>query len=499
MARSGRQARRQAGDAAKWYDLFSRGARDWLRHDEKVREAVRAAPAADHRRRRRHQRRRAHGARAGAHARALPLPPAPSRGAAGRGAGQGQARRRVRRSVQQTRVRARRAPAASDEGEVQLLLEFKVDDIVDWLWEEMQLPNLKARVGPSEETDWVREGWDRRGARSRLDRRRSFKELVKRRGAPGRDPDLHRRGPALPPAGAAQAAGDPRGRVLPAGRLGQHVRPRPQARQDFLLLGGAGPAARVPLARDGVRGPHHRGLGVHARRSSSRSRGTGGTVASTGLLKVREIIDARYNPARCNIYLFYASDGDNSVSDAAEARGALAGIAADACFTGYVEVSSGLSRQLATETGTPVRRAAGGRLRRRQLRAQRFRRRLGRGAPFLHRREPAAGGRVDRDAAAGQPVTELAGATSGASRSWRPLGPRLPPGGLRGGARHLHDGDRRLRAAGAHAALVVRRALHLPADPAPHGALAPVRGGVPRQPGPRLPRRRAMAWRRTCW
>jgi uncharacterized sporulation protein YeaH/YhbH (DUF444 family) len=79
--------------------------------------------------------------------------------------------------------------------------------------------------------------------------------------------------------------------------------------------------------------------------------GTGGTVASTGLLKVREIMDARYNPGRANIYLFYASDGDNSVSDAAEARGALAGIAADTCFTGYVEVSSGLSRQLATETG----------------------------------------------------------------------------------------------------------------------------------------------------
>ena len=29
------------GDAAKWYELFSRGARDWLRHDQKVREAVR--------------------------------------------------------------------------------------------------------------------------------------------------------------------------------------------------------------------------------------------------------------------------------------------------------------------------------------------------------------------------------------------------------------------------------------------------------------------------
>jgi uncharacterized sporulation protein YeaH/YhbH (DUF444 family) len=46
-----------------------------------------------------------------------------------------------------------------------------------------------------------------------------------------------------------------------------------------------------------------------------------------------------------------ASDGDNSVSDAGEARAALASIAADTCFTGYVEVSSGLSRQLATEAG----------------------------------------------------------------------------------------------------------------------------------------------------
>jgi uncharacterized sporulation protein YeaH/YhbH (DUF444 family) len=74
-------------------------------------------------------------------------------------------------------------------------------------------------------------------------------------------------------------------------------------------------------------------------------------VTSTGLGKVRDIIDERYNPGRCNIYLFYASDGDNSVSDAGEAREKLSSIAADACFTGYAEVSSGLSRQLATEAG----------------------------------------------------------------------------------------------------------------------------------------------------
>src|SRR5580658_6667146 len=41
----GEGKRRSGADpaaAGKWYELSSRGARDWLRHDEKVREAVRA-------------------------------------------------------------------------------------------------------------------------------------------------------------------------------------------------------------------------------------------------------------------------------------------------------------------------------------------------------------------------------------------------------------------------------------------------------------------------
>jgi uncharacterized sporulation protein YeaH/YhbH (DUF444 family) len=79
--------------------------------------------------------------------------------------------------------------------------------------------------------------------------------------------------------------------------------------------------------------------------------GTGGTVASTGLGKVREIIDARFSPSRHNIYLFYASDGDNSVSDRSEARNLLTGIAEDACYSGYVEVGSAPARRLSTETG----------------------------------------------------------------------------------------------------------------------------------------------------
>ena len=39
---SGDLSREPPTSAAKWYELFSRGARDWLRHDAKVRAAVRA-------------------------------------------------------------------------------------------------------------------------------------------------------------------------------------------------------------------------------------------------------------------------------------------------------------------------------------------------------------------------------------------------------------------------------------------------------------------------
>ena len=205
---------------------------------------------------------------------------------------------------------------------MQLLLEFKIDDIVDWLWEEMQLPNLKARVGPSEETDWMREGWDRRGARSRLDRRRSFKELVKRRGNPKATPTF--------------TDDDLRFR-----QLARRKQPAMHAVVFFMLdVSGSMSDRDRKLAKtfffwvvQGLRREYRSLETVFVAHTTEaweftepeffQVSGTGGTVASTGFTKVREIIDERYNPGRCNIYLFYASDGDNSVSDSRRgARGA---------------------------------------------------------------------------------------------------------------------------------------------------------------------------------
>jgi len=50
---------------------------------------------------------------------------------------------------------------------------------------------------------------------------------------------------------------------------------------------------------------------------------SGGTLVSTGLRKVQEIIDKRYHPNNWNIYTFYCGDGDNWSIDNKEALQAL--------------------------------------------------------------------------------------------------------------------------------------------------------------------------------
>ena len=177
--------RHDPATAAKWYELFSRGARDWLRHDEKVREAVREHLPRDRRRRRHHQRRRAHRAGAGAHARALPLPAAANAAEAqGVGPGQGQARRCAGRSGARPAVRARKAPAARIEGGIAAPARVQGRRHHRLAVGRDAAAEPQGARRAAEDTDWMREGWDRRGARSRLDRRRSLKESVKRRARP---------------------------------------------------------------------------------------------------------------------------------------------------------------------------------------------------------------------------------------------------------------------------------------------------------------------------
>jgi hypothetical protein len=327
--------------------LFSRGSRDWLRHSEKIREAVRdhlpqivagsdiindgartvrvPVRMLEHYRFRLRSDTEPQGVGQGAAKPGDLLGPANSGSKpGGKGAG------------------------GTERGAAELLLEFKVDDIIEWMWEELKLPNLQPRVGQSEEAEWKREGWDRRGARSRLDRRRSFKESVKRRGlersAPSFiDEDLRfrqltrRRQPAL--RAAVFFLLDVSASMTDADR---------QLAKTFFFWVAAG-LRREYRSLDIVFVAHTTDAWEFGESDFFKVTGSGGTVASAGLRKVHEIMQSRFDPATCNVYLFYASDGDNAMDDREPARAALESIAKAARYAGYVEITSGL-RSTQSET-----------------------------------------------------------------------------------------------------------------------------------------------------
>lgn len=331
-----------------WYELFSRGARDWLRHNEKVRDAVRQhLPEIV-----------AEAEVMGSGQRTVKVPVKMlehyhfrlNQQQQRQGVGQGQAKPGDVLAEGSPQGAPGKGRGGNDGGGIEFTLEFKIDDIVDWLWEEMQLPNLKARVGKSESTDWAREGWDRKGARSRLDRRRSLRESVKRR--------------AIQTDGPNFTDDDLRFR-----QLNQREQPSIQAVVFFLMdVSGSMSDADRKLAKtfffwaaqglkrqyrhlDTVFVAHTTEAWEFNEEEFFKVSGSGGTVTSTGLEKVREIIAERYSPARYNIYLFYASDGDNYVDDRGPADAALRDLTESGNYCGYLEVSSGAQQNLATEVG----------------------------------------------------------------------------------------------------------------------------------------------------
>jgi uncharacterized sporulation protein YeaH/YhbH (DUF444 family) len=224
-----------------------------------------------------------------------------------------------------------------------------VDEIVDWLWEELKLPELKPRRSAAmEEPDYVREGWDKRGARSRLDRRKTIKEAVKRRSmqidpVPITNDDLRFRQLVRRPAPATNAA------VIFAldvsGSMDEAQRRLAKTFFFFALQGIRRQYARVEtvfLAHAGEAWEFEESQFFEAQSS-------GGTVSSTAFTLAREVMERRYDPGRFNVYFFYASDGENASEDRAAAADALGGLARQVNYAGYVE-TGGLATYRPRET-----------------------------------------------------------------------------------------------------------------------------------------------------
>ncbi len=322
-----------------WYDLFSRGARDWLRHNEKVRESVEktlpnliAGPDV------------LSGPGGGTvlvpvrlaeHARFRLRDPETETGA-GQGAGEpGQV---LRPGQPQQGQNQGGGEAGSGQGDLQFVLELKVEDVLDWLWEELKLPDLKPKQSArQDDVDYVREGWDKRGVRSRLDRRRTVKQAIRRRAiqedpAPFTDDDLRFRQLVRRDRPATNAA------VIFAldvsGSMGETERQLAKTFFFFALQGIRRQYAKVSVAFVA----HSAEAWEFNESQFFQTSGTGGTVSSTAFKLSQELIRERFDPSQYNVYLFYASDGENLVDDRELATDSLREVCGLLNYCGFIEI-----------------------------------------------------------------------------------------------------------------------------------------------------------------
>jgi len=339
----------EEGDS-NWYDLFSRGARDWLRHNEIIGKAVREklpellsqadvlgggedtvkVPV----RFMEHFRFRLRAADEQT------------------GVGQGGAKpgdKLGKAGDQQQQGEGEKGAGGNGEGGFELMLEFRIDDLIEWLWEELKLPNLKTKTGDSCDDDYVREGWNRRGARSRLDRRRSMKEAIKRRAVDVDGPafindDLRYRQLVIRKRPATKAV------VFFAMDVSSSMRDRDRKLAKTFFFWVMQGLRRQYQQIEIVYVAHTVKAWEFDEAEFFQVRGSGGTVASTAFDTIVRIIDSRYDPSQYNIYLFYASDGENFRDDHDRATDSLAKITSVANCLGYIETPASADRALETET-----------------------------------------------------------------------------------------------------------------------------------------------------
>lgn len=337
-----------------WYDLFSRGARDWLRHNDKVRESVMdrlpeiiadtdvisrpenrkvqiPVKFLEHYRFRLSDTNEKKGIGQGEQGAVNPgdvLRPGQDQGKKGNGQG------------------------GTGGGGYNFILELNIDDIVEWLWEELELPNLKPKKGESlTDDDYVREGWDKRGVRSRLDRRRTLKEAIKRRSVQGEDSpaivndDLRFRQLASrkQPANNAVIFF-----VLDASSsMTQDDRKMAKTLFFWILQG-----LRRQYTKLEVVFIAHTGKAWEFTEEEFFSvTAEGGTEASVAFRLVQDIFKTRYNPESYNGYLFYASDGDNFFGDRNACETLLTELGYLMNYMGYAEISQSRVQALHTEMG----------------------------------------------------------------------------------------------------------------------------------------------------
>lgn len=340
--------------AHRWYGLFSRGIRDWLRHNEKVRDAVREQlpemiAGADIL------------SRPSSHTVQIPVhflehyrfrlntPNEQS----GVGQGGGKPNDVYRQGQGEGNEAGLTGTGGSGGGELRFLLELRIEDIVDWIWNELHLPDLKPRTSDAiRDEDLVREGWSRHGPNSRLDRRLTMKEAIKRRHAqpesttPFSDEDLRFRQLARRQRPATDAVV-----ALVLDVSGSMDQERRKLAKSFFFWAVQGLRRQYGNTLELIFIAHTNEAWEFTEEQFFQVSATGGTTASSAFTLALDTFAERYPTLRYNHYLFYASDGENFADDRALADSLLCKLGDIVNFLGFVETPQNPHESGLSETG----------------------------------------------------------------------------------------------------------------------------------------------------
>jgi len=240
-------------------------------------------------------------------------------------------------------------PAGSDPGVDYYETEITLDELVEIMFEDLELPDLERKRLRQLLADRTakRQGYKKQGIRVHLDRRRTVRSKIRRKIAAG------------PPPATEEGEPEPFGfrkEDLIYRRLVEE--PREESNAVVLCImdtSGSMDRLKKYLARSFffllyqfVRSKyentqlvfiaHHTEAKEVTEHEFFHKGESGGTLISSGYKKALEIIEDRYHPDHWNIYAFHCSDGDNFESDNEAALEAAARLCELCNLFGYGEI-----------------------------------------------------------------------------------------------------------------------------------------------------------------
>jgi hypothetical protein len=237
--------------------------------------------------------------------------------------------------------------AGNEKGEEFYEVEISLDELSEYLFSELELPDLKKKQLTNISSDKLkRSGYRSEGILPRLDRKKSAIARIKRMKASGFNPDTAEEGETFP-----FHEDDLKYRHY---KLKQE--PCTNAVIFFVMdVSGSMTQDKKFLARSFcflmyqfLRSKYeqieivfitHDTEAREVDEESFFTRGaSGGTIASSGVELVQEVIEKRFHPSSWNIYIFQCSDGDNYTSDNYKFVEAVSELKEVAQLYGYCEI-----------------------------------------------------------------------------------------------------------------------------------------------------------------